>query len=227
MDDLRIRVPAGVTVTKHPGDPRSDVFGEQQFDPNEYPGVYVEPPKPPPVTPNVLGFVPYRGGEQHGVALEEPGKAYLPYASEALAHSEYSDPTITPRDITNIDPVKVEIVSNPTLINRRHIRFMSYNYAPSATPNFQQIVQSERFRKRCVVTATGSASGTATLRIATTPDASTVNSALCVVPTGQQVTMLDAEVQSGLYVWVVTANDPTVIVSCQLEYYDYEGSKLL
>lgn len=214
-------------MTKHPADPRSDVFGEQPFDPHEYPGNYPTPPAPPPAEPNVLGFAPYRGSQQHGVAFEEPGKAYLPYLGEDNAHKQFTDPTVTPRDIDPIDPVKVEIVSNPTLIEPRHIRFMSYNLAPSTTVNFQQIVQAEKFRKRCVVTAAGSAGGTATLRVATSADASTVNSGYVLVPSGNQITVVDAEVQRGLFIWVLTATDPTVVISVQLEYYDYDGSKLL
>lgn len=215
-------------MTKHPGDPRADVFGEIPFDPTEYPGRYFEPPKPPPVTPNRLGGVPYRGAEQHGVEFQEPYTDFKPYAGEAKAHKDYIDPNITPRDVPDIDPIKVEIVSNPTLIEPRKLRCMSYSIAPVANnPGWQQIVQPERFRKRCVVYAAGSAGGTAVVRMATWPDAITVNSILRIVPTGQDIVLFDGEVQSGIWVWVVTATDPTVTISASFEYYEYDGSKLL
>lgn len=214
-------------MSKHPGDPRSDPFGEQPFDPHEYPNVTYTPPAPPPTTTNVLGFAPYRGGEQHGVPFQEPGKTYLPYASEEKAHRDYTDPTITPRDVEDIKPVQVELVANPTLISPRHIRFLSYAFAASTTPAFRQIIQWERFRKRVVVTAAGSAGGTATLRLSSDPDAGTVNSAFYLIPTGQQLELLNSEAQDGLYVWIVTATDATVNISVAVEYYDYDGSKLL
>lgn len=216
-------------MTKHPGDPRADALGELPFDPHEYPAVYYSPPANPPKTPNVLGGVPYRGAEQHGVAYQEPYKDYLPYAGEERAHKDYIDRTITPRDIQEIDPIKVEIVSNPTLIEPRKLRCSSYSLpvVSATTPSWVQIVQAERFRKRCVVYAGGSASGTATLRMSTTPDATTVNSIYRIVPSGQDIVVFDGEVQAGVWVWLLTATDPTVNISASFEYYEYDGSKLL
>lgn len=214
-------------MTKHPGDPRANALGELEFDPHEYPGVVYEPPKAPPETPNVLGGVPYRGAEQHGVEFQEPYTDFLPYAGEEKAHKDYTDPNITPRDISTIDPVKVEIVSNPTLIEPRKLRCTSYSIAPNTSPTWSQIVQPERLRKRCVVYAAGSAGGTATVRMATTPDATTVNSILRIIPTGQDIVVFDGEVQAGICIWIPTATDPTVVVSATFEYYEYDGSKLL
>lgn len=215
-----------MTNTKHPGDPRSNVFGEQPFDPDEYPGQYFTPPESPPVTPNVRGFVPYRGSEQHGVPFQESGKGFEPYLHEGLAHEHYVDANVTPRDIPPVKPVQVQMVSNPSLIEPRHIRFMSYNFATSATMQFYQVVQPERFRKRCVVTASDSNGGTATVRIANTGDASTPNSMIRVVPTGQDLVLLDAEVQSGLWIWPVSSTNSLIVVSVMLEYYTYDGASL-
>jgi hypothetical protein len=214
-------------MTKHPGDPRSNVFGEQQFDPNEYPAVYISPAQAPPETPNVKGFVPYRGSEQHGVAFEELGATYLPYKSEADAHVKFIDPNITPRDVPEITPVQVSIVDNPTLIQPRHWRGQSYNLPVTPAYGWVQIVQQERFRKRVVITAAGSAGGTATLRVATSASANEATSVFCLVQTGNQVTIVDSEAQKGFFVWIVSATDPTVIVSVATEYFDYDGSKLL
>jgi hypothetical protein len=216
-----------MTDTKHPGDPRSNEFGEQPFDPNEYPGVVYEPPKPPPPTPNVLGFVPYRGGEQHGVELQEPGRTYLPYAKEAAAHQSYADPTVTPRDIVDIVPVQVEIVSNPTLIQPRKIRFQSYNIPPSVTRNFVQVLQAERLRKRAWITASGISGGIATVRYASNVEAIEASSGLALITANTSVTLVDSEVQDPIYIWVVTAADATVVISVTTEYYEYDGSKLL
>jgi hypothetical protein len=216
-------------MTKHPGDPRADALGELPFDPNEYPGVYYTPPQDPPKTPNVLGGVPYRGAEQHGVAFQEPYEDFLPYAGEEKAHKDYIDPNITPRDVADIDPIKVEIVSNPTLIEPRKLRCLSFSFpvVSATTPTFMQIVQPERFRKRCVIYAAGSAGGTATVRWSTTPDATIVNSVLRVVPAGQDLVLFDGEVQAGIWVWIISTADPTVTISASFEYYEYDGSKLL
>lgn len=216
-----------MTNTKHPGDPRSNEMGEQPFDPNEYPGVVYDPPKPPPTTPNTLGFTPYRGGEQHGVPFQEPGTTYLPYAKEAAAHDAYTDPSVTPRDIVEIVPVQVEIVSNPTLIQPRKIRFQSYSIAPTATRNFVQVLQSEKLRKRAWITASGSAGGIATVRYASNVEAIEASSGLALVTANTSVTLVDSEVQDAIYVWVVSATDPTVVISITTEYYQYDGSKLL
>lgn len=214
-------------MTKHPGDPRSDVFGEQQFDPNEYPGGYFTPPTDPPKVPNRDGYIPWRGQEQHGVDFQEAPQTHMPFAGADNAHRAYID-DVTPRDISTIDPVKVEIVANPSLIEPRHIKFSSYNFpvVSATTPSWMSIVQAERFRKRCVIYAAGSAGGAATLRIASSPDASTFNSLYRVIPTNSDVLVLDAEVQEGLWVWIISATDPTVVISVQVEYYTYDGNSL-
>lgn len=214
-----------MTNTKHPGDPRSDTFGEQPFDPDEYPHVVYEPPQPPPATPNVLGYTPYRGAEQHGVAYQEPGATYLPYKREADAHAAYTDPNVTPRDISTIVPVQVEIVSNPTLIEPRKIKFQSYSFAVGTIYN--QVLQAERLRKRAVISATGAAGGIATVRFSSNPDAIDPNSAFAAIPANTSVVLVDAEVQAPMYVRVVSAADPTVIISVTTEYYNFDGSKLL
>ena len=73
-------------------------------------------------TTNVKGFTPYRGGEQHGVRFTHDTKSPTPqishYQAEQQAFENVVDPRITPRNISPVPPIRVQIVDTPQLLRR-------------------------------------------------------------------------------------------------------------
>src|SRR5690606_32190294 len=139
-------------MTNHPGDPRSNVLGEQPFDHGGWPQHTVTPTVAPPPPGNARNYVPYRGAEQHGVPNQRDPRADIekPFASEQDALDRANDPTITPRDLVPVKPVPVTIVHRPDLLHRRRVHTATY-LVRAGSPML--IAPADPLRTRLVITS--------------------------------------------------------------------------
>ncbi|UGC97994.1 hypothetical protein [Rhodococcus phage P19] len=223
-------------MPRHPGDPRSNVLGEQEYDEHEYPNVHYTPPAEPPVTGNVNNYTQFRGHEQHGVAFTrnpQEDSSTLPYAEEQRAQDKYNDPKITPRDLSNTPPIRVVHVDAPDLLYRRKARVFSYTVQPNGIP--VQVLQTEHQRKKVVVSVLPAdpAAG-AYFTYATSPDATTIQSACGITsPYGGGGALIESTYTGQLYFTVPPTFGPSatvntaLVVSVWVEYTQSDGETLL
>lgn len=211
-------------MSRHPGDPKSDATGEQPFDMTEGIHHYI-PPAPPPPEPNALGYVPWRGAQQHGVAMTAPPEIVRPFGSADDALDAYTDPTVTPRDLVPPIPVAVTVVDNPSLLSRRQVRCSSFTVAVGTT--FTQIAFPEVLRRRLIVRVCGSAGGSGRARVGTDPYPTTTMTALCPWVAGDSVVVLDTTAASAVYIAIDACSDPTATISVTCEYAEYDGNPIL
>ncbi|ARK07711.1 hypothetical protein Toil_gp28 [Rhodococcus phage Toil] len=209
-------------MPRHHGDPRSDALGEQPYDEREALGTGFSTPAQPPVQGNAGNFIPYRGQALHGVQLtRDSDDGYLPYAREQQAQDEYTDPTVTPRDIVPVPPVNVKIVDSVDLLYKRKARAASFEI--SDTLGFVNVAQANRTRKRIVINVTNATAGPLSAYLGTSDDAQTFTAARFLVPANATLEILDSETTENL--WVDTTGVMTV--SVWQEYTESNGDKLL
>lgn len=207
------------------GDPRSNATGEIPFDPNEYPGPPPVPPPPPPPPPNVKGWAPYRGQEQHGVRFQLTPEQANPLAGEDEAISHYTDDTQRLQDINPPPPLRVTVVESPNLTLPLEVSFGSYRLAPSTTA-FTMIVPGAQLRKRVKLSVVDSGGGSVSAYVSNSPDAIPATSKF-VATAGGVADLYAGETNDPLYVQIAAAAGGIGVVNYEVEYYLYQGERLL
>lgn len=103
-------------------------------------------------TPNVNGFTPYRGAEQHGVRFTGQEHTYEPghYSGEQRAFENYVSPNITPRDLSPAEPIRVKVVQDANLL-RGGPKARASNFTIPADGSWLIIAQEHRYRTRIVI----------------------------------------------------------------------------
>lgn len=183
-------------------------------------------------TPNVNGFVPYRGAEQHGVRFNGMEHETPPahYGAEQRAFENYIDPRVTPRDDSPVKPIRVAIVKDANLLSGVRARATNYALSVNNLNTYITVVQPERYRKKLKITAFLLASGTfANINICPEIDATDMKAFTMVVTqtTAGQV-MLETEYTGPLQVSLLATNDAQgVRLSMWTEYEIFDGNDLL
>lgn len=178
-----------------------------------------------PPTPNVKGYIPYRGSEQHGRRFEpdtEGPNRLNKYTAEQQAFETYTDPTITPRDIEPIRPLAVQMVDTPNLLYRRLARGTTYGIDATDLA-WHQILQADSMRKRVIVRfrTTGG------FYIASLSPEQTPSDIMAVEISGSSgVEVLDSTTTSPLFVRVL-GGDGQLRVSVWTEYLQYDGERIM
>jgi len=187
-------------MTNHPGDPRSNVLGEQPFDHGGWPQHTVTPTVAPPPPGNARNYVPYRGAEQHGVPNQRDPRADIekPFASEQDALDRANDPTITPRDLVPVKPVPVTIVHRPDLLHRRRVHTATY-LVRAGSPML--IAPADPLRTRLVITSAAAGDDDVRVYLAPSPDA--IESVSFLLPIGDGLT---TDVTDAIYAVPVLAS---------------------
>lgn len=183
-------------------------------------------------TTNVKGFFPYRGSEQHGVRYNHDTKTPVPpqahYAAEQLAFENYVDPTITPRDLSPVPPIRVKIVDTPNLLNQRRadIRTVPVN----AASGLMRLVGQDWNRVRLLITAYSNVASCIGY-LKTKNDSNKSFDALKIIATntGAPLVVLDTVATSEFWFAVddVQAATDTITIGLYWERPVYDGENLI
>lgn len=181
-------------------------------------------------TTNVLGFVPYRGGEQHGVRFTHDRKTSTPeishYQAEQEAFNNVVDPTITPRDLSPVPPIRVQVVNNPDLLKKTkaRIRMVPINN----TQGLVNLVGQDWNRTRLIITVYASVTS-AIGWLKTKNDGNVTFDALRITANNtNSITLLDTTATTDFYFGVDPSQGPTdlIYVGVYTEYPTYDGESL-